>query len=447
MATPDKKLFRPEALKRFSSPDNLEQLMPVAETKEWLFIVAAGLLFALFGLWSVFGRVTTVAAGHGIFIRPRHIAQVQSLAAGRILSVAVQPGDRVEAGQLIANIDQTDILKRIEENTRAAAGLEDLDRRESADAKNQVELQSQQDTLERAGLEAQRTTLRKSLADATRLKPVLETRNEANRELVKAGLIGHAAKEISDAESAVLDNDARIYDYTSRLEQIDGQLKQIDTRNAALQRQTLGESGTRRNEIAQLKRSIELDRFQIAHEGSVRSRYSGRVLEVMAAPGQVIGSGGKILTLDLDERTGAAPGTDPSGELISISYFPIKDGKKIQPGMRIQLTPDTVERDQFGGMNATVTSVSPVPITKEGAINIIGNAEVVQSLMPDGPYIEVRARIEKDPETVSGYKWSSSRGPAIRITPGLTHATRVTLESRSPATYLLPILRDASGVY
>ena len=71
----------------------------------------------------------------------------------------------------------------------------------------------------------------------------------------------------------------------------------------------------------------------------------------------------------------------------------------------------------------------------------------MQSLMPEGAYIEVRARLEQDPATPSGYRWSSSRGPDIRLTSGLTNSTRVTIEGRAPVTYLLPILRETAGVY
>jgi HlyD family secretion protein len=86
-------------------------------------------------------------------------------------------------------------------------------------------------------------------------------------------------------------------------------------------------------------------------------------------------------------------------------------------------------------------------VTKEGATGTIGNADVVSSLMPSGAYIEVRAELEMDPATKSGYRWSSSRGPDMKITSGLTHATRVTIEGRAPITYLLPILRELTGVY
>jgi HlyD family secretion protein len=443
MAEPNRKLFREEALKRFSSPDNLEQLMPVAGAKDWLLIVVAGVLLALLGVWCVTGRVPTIASGRGVILRPRRVAQAQAGAAGRLISLRVSAGDHVQEGDLIATIDQADIVKRIDENRRSLEGLEEQDRRKSAAESGQLALQTQQDALERAGLESQRSTLRKSLENAEALKPILEAHAESNRKLVSEKLIGFAAKEVADSESAARDNDARIFDFSGKLGQIDGQVKQIETRAAALGKQILADSTARRNEIDQLKERVELDSFQIVRDGDIKSQYTGRVAEVMVATGQVVSAGAKLVTLEMDES--AATASDAG--LVSISYYPVRDGKKIQPGMRIQVTPDTVERERFGGMEGVVTSVSPIPVSKDGALGTIGNLEVVQSLMPEGAYIEVRARLERDPSTASGYKWSSSKGPDIRITSGLTHSTRVTVEGRAPITYLLPILRETTGVY
>jgi HlyD family secretion protein len=443
MAEPERKLFRQEALARFSSPDNLEQLMPVAGAKDWLLIVVAGALLILVGVWCVLGRVPTIATGRGVILRPRQLKQAQTMAAGRILSLEVRTGDHVKKGDLIATVDQADIVKRIEENRRLVENLEEQDRRKNAAESSQLALQAQQDTGERSGLEAQRNNLQKSLADASGLKPILEARAEAVRRLVTEGLLGAAAQEISDVQSAARDNDAKIYDYTARLQQIDGQLDQIETRRAALAKQILADSTARRNEISQLHKTIDLDSFQIVRDGSIRSQYTGRVAEVMAAVGQVVPAGGKLFTLEADNAANSIQGAG----LVSISYYPVKDGKRIQPGMRIQVTPDTVERERFGGIEGTVTSVSPIPVTREGAEGTIGNTEIVQNLMPDGVYIEVQARLEPDAATASGFKWSSSRGPDIRITPGLTNSARVTIEGRAPMTYLLPIFREASGVY
>ena len=438
MAELEKRFFRPEALDRLSSPDNLERLMPVTRAWDWLLIAVTGALLVLFAGWSVVGTVPTTADGRGVIVRPAEVMQAQTSAAGRILTLSVKAGDHITQGALVATIDQTDILKRIQENQGSVRVLEDQDRARTAAAERQVSLQRKQDDLERNGLGSQKTTLARSLADATTLRPILERRADSNRKLVKEGLLGFASKDIVDDESAIRDNEAKIEDYTSRLGQIDGQLEQIETRSATLAKQVLDEAVARRNEIEQIQKSISLDEFQIRRDGNIYSQYSGRVSEMMAAVGDVLPAGGRLLTIEA-EKTDAG--------LVSISYFSVRDGKRIQPGMRLQITPDTVERERFGGILGTVFAVSPIPVTKEGVTGTIGNQELVQSLMPSGTYIEVRARLETDPATASGYRWSSSRGPDLKVTSGLTHATRVTIEQRAPVTYLLPVLRELSGVY
>jgi HlyD family secretion protein len=42
---------------------------------------------------------------------------------------------------------------------------------------------------------------------------------------------------------------------------------------------------------------------------------------------------------------------------IALAYFPIKDGKQIKPEMVISITPDTVQRERFGGIIGKVNAV------------------------------------------------------------------------------------------
>ena len=438
MVNQGRNLFREQSLERLSSSEDLERLMPVARASDWLLIAVAVALIAMAAVWSVVGRVPTVVNGRGVILRPRQTMEAQTTIAGRILHLGVRVGDRVRAGDVIATLDQSEIVKRIDQNRRAVAVLEEQDGRKNKADENQQALQTRQDESERAGLATERAALRKNLTNAEGLRPLLQAHVDSNRKLIQMDLLAPAAKDVADSEAALRDNEAKIADYTTRLGQMDGQLQQIETRSATLARQILEGSAGRRNEIEQLRRSIEMDQFQIRQDGSIRSQYSGRVAEVLASNGQVLPAGGNLLTLDVE---------DADVGLLSISYFPVRDGKRIHPGMRVQVTPDTVERERFGGIVGTVMSVSSAPVTKAGATATIGNADVVQSLMPEGGYIEVRAQLEPDHGTVSGFRWSSSRGPDMPITTGLTHATRVTIEGRAPITYLLPILRERSGVY
>ena len=135
------------------------------------------------------------------------------------------------------------------------------------------------------------------------------------------------------------------------------------------------------------------------------------------------------------------PRQPSSSPLVSLAYFTIGDGKQIQPGMKIMITPDTVKREEYGGVLGSVTSVSSLPVTKQSAANLIGNAEVAETLISQSGQMQVIAQPNLNPSTFSGYEWSSARGsPHQKLTPGTTTSVRVILEEKAPITFVFPVL-------
>ncbi len=135
-----------------------------------------------------------------------------------------------------------------------------------------------------------------------------------------------------------------------------------------------------------------------------------------------------------------SPGTGQL-PLVSLAYFTIGDGKRIQPGMQIMITPDTVQREEFGGILGSVTSVSTFPITKHIAAELIGNVELADALISQNGQMQVIAQLNLDPSTFSGYRWSSAKNsPRQKLSPGTTTSVRVILEEKAPITFVFPIL-------
>ncbi len=438
MAAPRQQLFRPEALERYSSPDNLDQLMRVVSAKDWVPLAVIAGLFIAFSTWCVFGSLPTTVTARGVLLRPRKLVQVQVLGGGRLESLSARVGDSVHTGQLIARVDQSELHRKIEDDRQFLNTLLMQERLKTSTQNVQVNLQTQQDRLERKSLEAQRVSLQHGLDDAVALDPMLKRRLESLRKLKESGLIAEASQEYIQGELSYRDNNAKLSEFKAKLEQIDSQLKQLETRFSALGRENLESSTTRQNQISDLRSRIAMSELQLSKSGDIVSDYSGQVSEIFATAGQVLPAGGRLLSLDVEGRA-----TPP----ISLTYFPIKDGKKIQPGMDVQVTPDTVQRQRFGGIVGKVISVTTLPVTREGANNTIGNADLVQGIMGEGAFIEVTAQLEQDASTYSGYRWSSSKGPQLKITSGLTTVSRVTVERRAPITYVFPILREAIGAY
>jgi HlyD family secretion protein len=239
--------------------------------------------------------------------------------------------------------------------------------------------------------------------------------------------------EETNAEEAYLKN-------LNEISKLRADLKDLDSREAQLAKQNLQDSTIRTNLIQEVKREIAKLELQLSNNSQIVSQHSGRILETTVLPGQVIGVG---------TRLGSIEEENSSSKLVGITYFAIAEGKKIQPGMTLQITPQTVKRERFGGIVGTVSSISSFPITKEGAASVVGNPEVVEGLVSQKQegVIEVFANLDTDFKTFSGYKWSSSAGPQLKISSGTTTLVRVKVEERAPITYVFPILRSFSGIY
>ncbi len=252
---------------------------------------------------------------------------------------------------------------------------------------------------------------------------------------------------IDEAESQLKQLDVKEADalqqYLSNLNEIkniQAQLQEQNTKEANIAQQDLETLTTRKKEIQEVNREIARLQQEVSTNSQVISQHSGRVLEITVNPGQVVDAGTRLGSIDAE---------NPSSKQVGITYFTVGDGKKIQPGMTLQITPQTVKRERFGGILGTVTTVSPFPITKEAATSVVGNPEVVEGLVSDKQdgLIQVYGDLELDSTTRSGYKWSSSKGPTLKISPGTTTTVRVKVEERAPITFVLPILRSTSGIY
>ncbi len=222
------------------------------------------------------------------------------------------------------------------------------------------------------------------------------------------------------------------------ISQLQADLQELETQRKRLEQDNLEAVNTRQNQIAEVEREIANLEKQIADNSKIISIQAGCILEIKATVGQYVNPGTTLGTINI---------TGKSNELVAVSYFAVKDGKKIKPNMKIQITPDTVKRERFGGIIGDIISVSDFPVTKEGATVVVGNREIVENIIGEtGGKIEAIAKLKNDPKTFSGYEWSSSDGPQQKFTVGTTATARVKVEERAPITFVLPILKEWGGI-
>jgi HlyD family secretion protein len=469
---------REEAVDRLSSPEQLEQLLRVTGRKSWIAIATLGAAIAGVLVWSVVGRIPITVEGAAILIHPRQVVAFQSPGTGQIISIPVQVGGRIRKGDVIGVINQPEIARALEqERIRLAEALnraaevgtvrsQRIELERAAIKRKRELIVKRMDTLSRMA-EAQRARHLRYIAEQERnvvslrgnaaaLGEALKERYESYRGLEKEGLssqdsvlaarqryvdnrvkradIELRAQEIElsriQAESAYLDQRDQIAQLESELGEIDVQATQL------VQRQLESES-KRRVEVQELRRSIERFEGQLAEQGQIVSEHDGRLLEVTVGPGQIVSSG---------QRLGAIEVEDLNRALIAASYFPVGEGKRIRSGMELRVTPNTVERARYGSILGKIIDVSPFAVTTEAVANVVGNQEIARLFTQLGSKIQVMAELQVDATSPSGYVWTSGRGPQALVTAGTTAEVRATIESRRPITFVIPILRDWSGV-
>jgi HlyD family secretion protein len=475
-------LFRKESIERLSSPERLDQLMQVVSPKSWLTLTSLGFLVVIAGIWSIYGRIPITVEGKGVLIYPRKVVPLQSTSSGQLMALNVKVGDVVKKGQVLATMNQAELHKQLQQQREKLVELESQDQavgslqgirieqdKRSMQQQRQYlqqrigELQSLTPLLKAKGnvsIGQQRQGLQERLQKTQALTDLFKQRMETRRQLFEKerAITSDVALE---AEQQYLQNLEKIADLQAQLKELDvketeqekayrenlstisdlqAQLKELDSKQASQAQQDLETSTARKKEIQEVSREIAKLELELGNNSQIISQHSGRILEITVTPGQVVNAGTRLGNIEAENA---------SSKLVGITYFPVAEGKKIQPGMKLQITPKTVKRERFGGILGSVTTVSSFPITKEAAASTVGNPEIVEGLVSDKEdgVMQVFADLELDSTAFSGYKWSSSFGPQLKISSGTTTVVRVKVEERTPITYVFPILRSASGIY
>ena len=132
--------------------------------------------------------------------------------------------------------------------------------------------------------------------------------------------------------------------------------------------------------------------------------------------------------------------------LRSVTYFLVKDGKRLERGMRILVTPDTVERERHGSIESVILSVSSFPVSLEEATTVVGNRLVAESLLQGGYLIKVSAELMRSPARPDRYDWTSSRGQEVDVSAGTMTTARVAIEWERPIDFVFPLIKSAAGI-
>jgi HlyD family secretion protein len=412
-------IFRKVALERLSSPEQLDQLMQVTNPQGWLALTGLCALLAAALLWGLFGSVPTETTGEGILLRQGGVSDLVAAGAGQVEEVQVAVGDVIEKGQVVAKIHQELLLRQIDDSRTKEANLQ-------AEYQAVVRSSEEQKRLRLRDLAQQRTNLERTIATLAKNVTLLEERLGAEKKLLDDGLITH--QTYLGTEQSL--NTSRDQLASSRLE-----LNGLELKDLAAQQQIDQQLETRRNAIRDLEIQVREDRAKLAENVGVVSPFSGRVLELLVVRGDVVSPGTPILSVEV-----------LSEDLIAVLFVPAADGKRIHPGMAARVSPTTVKREEYGFLEGRVTWTAAYPSTSRGMIRLLGNEALVAKLMKEGPPLQINVALERDPRTPTGYRWSSSRGPNLKISSGTLTTGSIIVKQDRPMSLVIPTVREKLGV-
>ena len=415
-------VFRKASLDRLASPEQLDKLLQVTRPRGWIALVALGFLVGSAVLWGFEGSIPSRVAGQGILLKSGGVLEIAAGAAGRITDVAVNVGDVVREGQVVARIAQPDVLNRIRQVRLVLENLRAEHRLVATHAEEEAALQLAQLSQRREGLD-------QSIAAAVDSLRWQRERIVAQQQLVDQGRL---------TRQTVIVSRQQMHATEERLRAVRQQLAELRSERLAMEARNARTLQTSEHQVAKAMAELEQLEREMKDMSEIVSTFTGRVIEIMAERGDMAAPGQPLLRLDRTGRTVKG--------LEAVIYVPSAHGKRIRAGMEVRIAPASVAPEEHGYMIGTVTYVSDFPTTSRAIQRTLRNPELVAALSRgDAPY-EIRADLQLDPATASGYKWSSVSGPPMDILTGTLCGARITVDRRRPVEMVIPLFREQFGV-
>ena len=413
MAKPGK-----EIVNRVETPDQLDEFLRFKSTKSWLALASMAGIVTLAVIWGIFGEVQTKVEGTAILLAEGGLFQIVAKESGHLQECKVRSGDIIQEGQIVAVVNNLQLENQI--NTKQA----EIDSIRASRFKQSQLILARTDAQKRV-FETQRLQLIQRKVFIERRLRALDERVRTYEELLKEGAATRQAylnakleyeKALEEGASVDTELNERILKRRELEASVHDQLFQLKFKLSLAQ-----------GELSALQKKMDLTT-------SIRSDFHGRVIEVLARQGQRVLEGQAIVTCDRAL-------THLEVEI----FVPAAEGKKILPGMRIQVVPSTVQREEYGFMTGKVSSVDIFPISRDALLSWLKNDKLVDSVMQKGPLLSVLGSLDRDPSTKSGFHWSSLKGAEVELTAGTMGTAEVVVSKQPPAALVLPAIKKWLG--
>lgn len=131
---------------------------------------------------------------------------------------------------------------------------------------------------------------------------------------------------------------------------------------------------------------------------------------------------------------------------IVVCYVPLAKAKKLERGMQVNITLDSLDSNSYGNMVARVINIDAYATPKDGMNSVIGKDNNLESSFnKDGAVVAVACELFPSADTVSGFYWSNAKGASVNVKNGSLVTAKIVTDEVAPITKLFSKLRDIWG--
>lgn len=186
------------------------------------------------------------------------------------------------------------------------------------------------------------------------------------------------------------------------------------------------------------------------HLGDPVMTYRNAAGEVVVVYSDQVGTVSNLCVKKDDKFT---PGKDvirvaPTAQAaqIVVAYVPLAKAKKLERGMQVNVTLDSLDSNAYGNMVARIINIDAYATPKEGMSSVIGSDNNLESTFnKDGAVVAVACELYPDANTTSGYYWSNAKGDSIVVKNGSLISAKIVTDEVAPITKLFSKLKDIWG--
>jgi HlyD family secretion protein len=344
---------------------------------------------------------------------------VATVNGGMIVSLNAKLGEKVTANQVVARVAQPTLLEQIRLQ-RLEVEQAGRDRAEALRlASNDAKLKQEALELQRANATREIEEIEAQVRLASEQIPVLD-------QLLAKGLV--TKQQTINARQTVVSLQQQISARRAAIKQYDAQRYEIEAESQQVDSDRMAKIRHLQNQVADLEKQLTISE-------NVVSPYNGDVIEMKVDAGSVVPPLAPLLSIQPEEDN-----------LEALVCVPSRFAKDVAPDMDAEIAPSPIKREEFGFIRGKVVYVAAYPATSASLMRSFQNDKLVQTLMAAGPVTEVKVRMARDTTTLSGFQWSSSKGPPFHISSGALATVQIITNRRRPISLLLPFVKKKLGI-